>query len=85
MRFGERQHRAAGRQESGCRVLGIHPCLDGMPVRHDVALHVVQPLPRRDADLPLDKVPAGDHLGDRVLDLQSGVHLHEEELVGGIG
>ena len=33
-----------------------------------------------DADLPLDEVDAGDHLGDRVLDLQAGVHLEEEEL-----
>ena len=83
--FGERQHRAAGRQESGRGVLGVHPCLDGVPVRHDVALHMVQPLPRRNADLPLDKVPPGDHLGDRMLNLQPGVHLHEIELIGRIG
>ena len=32
----------------------------------------------------LDQVGAGDHLGDRVLDLQPGVHLQEVELaVGG--
>jgi len=38
-----------------------------------------QLLPRRDADLELHQVDAGDHLGDRVLDLDAGVHLHEIE------
>jgi hypothetical protein len=32
-----------------------------------------------DAQLPLDQVEPGDHLGDRVLDLQARVHLHEVE------
>ncbi len=32
-----------------------------------------------DAQLPLDEVEAGDHLGDRMLDLQPRVHLHEVE------
>jgi uracil-xanthine permease len=32
------------------------------------------------AQLPLDQVLAGDGLGHRVLDLQPGVHLHEEEV-----
>ena len=52
------------------------------PLHGDVVLPDRQLLPRRDADLQLDEVDAGDHLGDRVLDLQAGVHLHEEELVG---
>ena len=38
-------------------------------------------LPRRDADLLLDDVDAGDELGDRVLDLHPRVHLDEVELV----
>ena len=38
-----------------------------------------------DPDLPLDEVPTGDHLRHRVFDLQAGVHLEEEELVGPIG
>ena len=33
------------------------------------------------SDLPLHQVSAGDHLGDGVLHLQSGVHLHEVELL----
>ena len=32
-----------------------------------------------DAQLPFDQIQAGDHFGDRVLDLQAGVHLHEVE------
>ena len=38
-----------------------------------------QRLARGDAQLPLDQVEAGDHLGDRMLDLQPRVHLHEIE------
>ena len=36
--------------------------------------------PGRDADLLLDDVDAGDELGDRVLDLDAGVDLEEEEV-----
>ena len=35
--------------------------------------------PQRDADLPLHQVDFGDHLGDRVLDLEPRVHLEEIE------
>ena len=35
--------------------------------------------PVGDAQLQLDEVEPGDHLGDRVLDLQPGVHLEEAE------
>ena len=35
---------------------------------------------RGDADLLVDQVDAGDHLGDRVLHLDAGVHLDEVEL-----
>ena len=40
------------------------------PRELDVALLERQPLAGGDADLLLDDVDAGDHLGDRVLDLQ---------------
>src|SRR5690606_2582357 len=36
--------------------------------------------PRGDEDLLLDKVDAGDHFGDRVLHLNTGVHFNEVEL-----
>ena len=41
----------------------------------------LQLLSRRDADLLLHDVDAGDELGDRMLDLHPRVHLDEEELV----
>ena len=48
--------------------------------RIDLLLRHRKLLAVSDANLPLDEVDAGDHLGDRVLDLQSRVHLQEEEL-----
>ena len=51
------------------------------PRAHDVALAEAQLLAGGDADLLLHDVDAGDHLGDRVLDLDARVHLDEEELV----
>ena len=36
------------------------------------------------ADLPSHQVQAGDGFGDRVFDLQAGVHLHKEELAARI-
>lgn len=37
----------------------------------------VEQHPRRQADLPLDDVHAGEHLGDGVLHLEPDVHLHK--------
>ena len=74
---------AGGGQELAAgRVLGVDPDLDAVaaPLRGDLVLRHRQLLAAGDADLPLDEVDAGDHLGDRVLDLQPGVHLEEEEL-----
>ena len=34
----------------------------------------------RDADLPGDEIEASDHLGDRMLDLQAGVHFEKVEV-----
>ena len=45
----------------------------------ELALRQRQRLAGRDAQLPLDQVEPGDHLGDRMLDLQARVHLHEVE------
>ena len=50
------------------------------PADCELVLAAGQGLAGGDAELPLDQVLAGDHLGDRVLDLQAGVHLHEEEV-----
>ena len=44
-----------------------------------------QRLASGDPQLLLDEIDAVHHLRDRMLDLQPGVHLHEEELVGPVG
>src|SRR5690606_4305541 len=71
--------RARGRGE-GVRVLGVDPHLDGVAFEGDVFLREGQRQARSDADLFAHQIDAGDHFGDRVLDLQAGVHLDEEEL-----
>ena len=81
-RLGEHQDLPAGGQEPARGVLGVDPGLDRVPGRRDVVLRDGQRLTGGDPQLPLDEIQPGDQLGDRVLDLQPGVHLHEEELVG---
>ena len=84
-RLFERHDRAAGRQESPRRILRIHSRLDRVPRQDDVGLGERELLTARNPDLLLDEVDSGDELGDRMLDLQPCVHLHEEELVGSLG
>ena len=36
---------------------------------------------KRDLELPFDEIGSGDHFGDRMFDLQSSVHLHEEKIL----
>ena len=45
---------------------------------------VVQHFARCGEKLLFDQIEARHHLRDRMFDLESGVHLHEEELVGPI-
>jgi hypothetical protein len=61
-------------------MLGVDPALDRMAAELDVALAEAQLLAGGDADLLLDDVDAGDHLGHRMLDLDARVHLDEVEL-----
>ena len=67
-------------QEAGGRVLGVQraPRPRGR-VGATSSCAERQRLARRDAQLQLDEVEAGDQLGDRVLDLQPGVDLEEVE------
>ena len=66
-----------GLRQEGSRILGVEAHLDRMARRRR---------PRRDRladgdpDLVGDEVAAGHELGDRVLDLDPGVQLEEEEL-----
>ncbi len=56
-------------------VLGVDADLDGVAARRRVGRVPVQP--PGDVELGLDEVAAHDHLGDRVLDLEPGVHLEK--------
>ena len=67
------------RQEPPQRILGVDAALDRPSVALDVGLRERQLLAGRDPDHPLDEVEPGDHLGDRMLDLQPRVHLEEVE------
>jgi hypothetical protein len=65
------------RREPSGGVLGVEAYLDGVAGRRRrVAL---EPPAGRDVELEPHEVGAGDHLGDRVLDLQARVDLHERE------
>ena len=81
-RLVQREHGTRRRQEAVVGVLGVDAGLDGMPVRHQVRLRERQRFAGRGAHLELDQVDAPHELGDGVLDLEPGVHLHEEELLG---
>jgi hypothetical protein len=50
------------------------------PLEFDVALAEPELFARRDADLGLDDVDAGDQFGDRMLHLDARVHFDEIEL-----
>ena len=81
-----RRHRhvreGAGRgQESTLGILGVDPRLHRVPRDRQLGLCGRKGLAGRDPELPLHEVGTGDHLGDRVLDLETRVHLHEPEPV----
>ena len=54
-----------------------------MALKADVVLRELRAAPGGDLHLRADEIDAGDDLGDRVLDLDPGVHLHE--VVGAVG
>ncbi len=97
IRLAEGQHRAPGREEPAGGILGIDAGLDRMADQLDVVLDKPQWFAGSYPDLLLDQIQTGaapscapaaqryDQLGDRVLDLQPGVHLHEEELRRPVG
>ena len=71
------------RHEIIFRVFGINPQFDGMPLRVDLVLCKGQRLTLGNAELHFNDVDAGYHLGDRVLHLNSGVHLKKIEITAG--
>ena len=62
------------------RIFGIDAELHRETAHGDLVLLETQRQPGGDADLLLDDVDPGDALGDGVLDLDAGIHLHEIEL-----
>ena len=82
--FVHEEQGPTGGKESGSRVFGVHPGFDCVAGHRHVVLGEIQFVPPGHPQLPVDEVDAGDHLGDRVFHLQTGVHLHEEELVGSV-
>ena len=68
------------RREAVVRILGVDPQFERAAVGSHLVLRECQPLARGDPQLLGDQVDAGDQLGDRVLHLDPGVHLDEEEL-----
>ena len=76
----ERHEGPRGRQEAVGRVFGAETDLDGAAVESDVVLDVAEGFAHGDAQLLAHQVDAGDRLGHRVLHLQTGVDLEEEEL-----
>ena len=64
------------------RVLGVDAALDGVAARRGFQHVVGERLAGGDADLLLDQLAAHHLLGDRMLDLDPGVHFHEIEILG---
>ena len=64
-------------------ILGVEPGLDRMTLGR--RRFGIQAAAVGDRELQLDQVEPGGLLGDRVLDLQPGVHLQEEELAVVVG
>jgi len=83
LRPGELLDRPGAGKEVARRVLGVESQLDGGALQMDVFLAQPQGFAPGDAQHGLDQIDAGDHLGDRMLDLDAGVHLDEEELAAG--
>ncbi len=80
----ERVQRAALRLPAGRRILGVQPCLDRVPGGLRRAAGRQRPA-SRDGQLERHQVQTRRALGDRVLNLEPGVHLEEVEPAVRIG
>ena len=74
----------ANRTRSGAeaiaRVLGVDAGFDAVACERHLGLAEAEWCTARGAELQFHEIESGDRLGDRMLDLQAGVHLQEEEL-----
>ncbi len=74
----------AGRQKLPQRIFGAQADFKRMPHALDRRLRQRQRFAGRHAQLPFHQIQPGDHLRDRVLDLQPRIHLHEMQSATGI-
>ena len=74
------RHLAGGRQEFVLWILSIHTTFDGVTLVLDHILCPAHLLAASDADLLLHDVDAGTLLRDRMLHLDTRVHLEEVEV-----
>ena len=65
------------RTETVLRRFRVDAAFDGVAGKLDVRLLERQRLAAGDAQLLGDQIDAGDHFGDRVFDLDAGVHLEK--------
>ena len=73
------EERVGLRQEVLQGILGVDAALDGVAALAEVGLRPRQWLAGSHAQLGVDQIDAGHHLGHRVLDLKPGIHLEEVE------
>ena len=60
-------------------IFGADTAFNGVPAQNNLILRERQSEPGGDVELGADEIAADDHLGHRMLDLQSGIHFKEEE------
>ena len=80
LRTGRAKHRARLRAETIIRIFRAKPRLDGMAAKRNLILPQGKRLACRDAQLPFHEIEARHHLGDRMLDLEPGVHFQEVDV-----
>ena len=68
-----------GGQKIPIGVFGVNSRLDGMPTDGKCLLITGEQLTGGDQQLPFNQILTGNHLGDRMFNLQAGVHLHKVE------
>jgi hypothetical protein len=69
------------RRPKTCRMFGIYPALDRMALEDDVFLGKTQRCAGGNLDLLIDEINTGNHFRDRMLDLNTRIHLNKVELV----
>src|SRR5258708_16262525 len=78
------QDAARRRYEVAKRILRVDARLDRVAGDTPVFRGDRDSFARGDPKLPFDQSEAGDHFGDRVLDLKPRIHLHEKERASAI-